>query len=712
LPPPPGGATITPDLLMRALEPVRRGYAVRDGVRLAWEIFGQDEPTVFLLPTWSIIHSRHWKLQVPYLARHARVLTMDGRGNGGSDRPCDAAAYSDREFAADALAVMDATETERAALVCLSAGARWALILAAEHPGRVTAVVFIGPSVPLADGHPERVRAMRQFHKRRERYEGWTKYNANYWLEDHPGFLEFFFSRVFTEPHSTKPIEDCVGWGLDTDPQTLVATAVAEELDEAHARDLASRVRCPVLVIHGDRDEISPIERGQALAAVRGDPVLVMEGSGHCPHVRDPVAVNLALKEFLLPSRRPGRGRHSLTRPRRALFVSSPIGLGHVRRDIAIAGELRRLVPGLQIDWLAQHPVTRVLRDHGEPIHPMSALLASESRHIESESGEHRLHVFGAWRRMDEILLANFMVFHDLVEEQDYDLWIGDEAWELDHFLFENPSLKRAPFVWLTDFVGWLPMPALREADARLTSDYNAEMIEHVARYPRLRDLAVFIGRREDIVSDRFGSRLPGILDWTGENFRFSGGYALELEPGLTDRAELRRQLGYSDDEVVAVATVGGSGVGGALLRRLIDAFPQVRRAVPDLRLTVVSGPRLDPAQLPFCEGVEVRGFVPDLNRHLAACDVGLVQGGLTTTMELAAYQRPFLYFPLRDHCEQQFHVRQRLERYRAGHCMDFDAASPDSIAEAVRHELSRPPSAPVETGVAARVAGMIAELL
>ena len=68
------------------------------------------ERTVLLLPTWSIVHSRFWKVQIPYLARHFRVVTFDGRGNGRSDRPAGADAYSANEFAADALAVMDATE--------------------------------------------------------------------------------------------------------------------------------------------------------------------------------------------------------------------------------------------------------------------------------------------------------------------------------------------------------------------------------------------------------------------------------------------------------------------------------------------------------------------------------------------------------------------------------------------------------------------------
>jgi hypothetical protein len=127
------------------------------------------------------------------------------------------------------------------------------------------------------------------------------------------------------------------------------------------------------------------------------------------------------------------------------LYVCSPIGLGHAQRDVAIAGELRRRHPDLEIDWLAQHPVTALLEAAGERVHPASAWLANESAHLEAESAEHELHCFQAIRRMDEILVANFMVFHDLVREEPYDLWVGDEAWELDYYLHENPELKRPP---------------------------------------------------------------------------------------------------------------------------------------------------------------------------------------------------------------------------------------------------------------------------
>ncbi|MCI0688655.1 MAG: hypothetical protein L0Y54_15680, partial [Sporichthyaceae bacterium] len=231
------------------------------------------------------------------------------------------------------------------------------------------------------------------------------------------------------------------------------------------------------------------------------------------------------------------------------LFISSPIGLGHAQRDVAIARRLRELHPDVQIDWLAQHPVTAALEQAGEQVHPASRWLANESAHIESESAEHDLQCFQALRRMDEILLANFMVFHDVVTEQRYDLVIGDEAWDVDHFLHENPELKRFPYAWLTDFVGYLPMPDGGDREALLTADYNAEMIEHIARYPRLRDRAIFVGDPDDIVPDRFGPDLPLIRDWTEANYDFAG-YVTGFDPGgYADRAALRADLGYHDDE-------------------------------------------------------------------------------------------------------------------------------------------------------------------
>jgi predicted glycosyltransferase len=468
-----------------------------------------------------------------------------------------------------------------------------------------------------------------------------------------------------------------------------------------------------VLVIHGEHDAIASVTRGTAMAEQTGGELVVLEGSGHAPHVRDPVKVNLLLRDFVSPPRPARRWVRGKSRRKRALYVSSPIGLGHAQRDAAIADELRKLHPELEIDWLAQHPVTAVLEARGERIHPASAYLANESGHIESESAEHDLHCFQAIRRMDEILLSNFMVFHDLVRDEDYDLWIGDEAWELDYYLHENPDQKRAAYVWLTDFVGWLPMPDGGDREAFVTTDYNAEMIEHIARFPRVRDRAIYVGNPEDVVPDSFGPELPLIRDWTEEHYDFAG-YVTGFDPAaFSDREALRAELGYAPDEAVCIVTVGGSGVGAHLLRRVIESFPEAKERVPALRMIVVTGPRIDPATLPSHDGLEVRTYVHDLYRHLAASDLAVVQGGLTTTMELTANRRPFLYFPLRHHFEQNFHVRHRLARHGAGRAMDFDEATPDVIAEAIAAEIGRETDyRPVESDGAARAAAHIAELL
>ena len=696
----------------RARYPEETGYVERDGVRVFYEVYGTGEPTLLFLPTWTIIHSRHWKQQLPYFARHARAITFDPRGNGRSDRPPEPEGYAEEELAGDALAVLDATATERAILVSLSLGAERALLLAAEHPNRVAGAVFIGPALPLGplDGRA----VVERFDEELETDEGWAKYNRHHWLRDYQGFLEFFFSQCFSEPHSTKQIEDCVGWGLDSDPETLILTQTAPGLGSREdVVEICSRVRCPVLVLHGDEDRIRPHAHGAELAELTGGTLVTLEGSGHCPHTRDPVKVNLQIRDFAAPRRTPRRWTRGKSRRRRALFVSSPIGLGHAQRDVAIARELRQLAPDLEIDWLAQHPVTAVLEAEGERVHPLSVELANESSHIESESAEHDLHCFQAWRRMDEILLANFMVFHDVVRDEHYDLWIGDEAWELDYYLHENPEEKRAAYVWLTDFVGWLPLADGGEREAFLTADYNAEMIEHIARFPRVRDRALYVGNPDDVVADSFGPDLPLIRDWTEEHFDFAG-YVTGFDPAaFADREKLRAELGYGPRELVCIVTVGGSGVGGHLLRRVVDAFPEAKELVPELRMVVVAGPRIDPVAFPEADGLEAHAYVHDLYRHLAACDLAVVQGGLTTAMELTANRRPFLYFPLRHHFEQNFHVRHRLERYGAGRAMDFGTATPAVIAQAIAEEIGREVDyLHVETDGAARAAERIAELL
>lgn len=705
----------------RSADPDVVGVTARDGVELAYEVFHQDHPlTVVLVPTWSIVPSRFWKAQIGFLARHYRVITFDGRGSGRSGRPEGAAEYTDRQYADDILAVLDATGTDRAVLVTESCGASWAVHVAAGDPDRVLGIMAIAPSCGLDVATPGRDHV--PWDEPLDTSQGWAKYNKHYWTGGgYDDFTEFFFHKMFSEPHSTKQIEDCIGWAHEITPETLADTTAGRLGCEGAVCEpvapLARQVTCPVVVVHGTDDRIRPHAFGERLAELTRGELVLLEHAGHGPSARDPVKVNHLIAQFVDRFTPPSPRRawvRAARRPMRALYLSSPIGLGHAQRDVAVAAELRARKPELQIDWLAQNPVTKVLAQHGETLHPASAWLRNESGHIEHEAGEHDLHAFQAIRRMDEILVHNFMVFDEVVADGGYDLVIGDEAWDVDYFLHENPELKRFSFAWMTDFVGWLPMSDGGPREAALTADYNAEMIEHRARFARVRDRSVFVGDPDDIVEDDFGPGLPSIRTWTQENFDFAG-YVTGFDPAELEGTErLRAELGVGPQEKLCLVTVGGSGVGTSLLRRVMDVVPLVRQLAPELRFAFVTGPRIDPGSLPAWEGSTVLGYVPDLFRHLAACDVAVVQGGLTTTMELTALNKPFVYVPLRHHFEQNLHVRKRLDRYEAGRHLAYeDALDPDALAEAIVKEASRDVRyRPVATDGAARAAAMLADLL
>jgi pimeloyl-ACP methyl ester carboxylesterase len=284
---------------MRACQPTDDGYVELDGVKVHFEVFGIGEPTLVFLPTWEIVHSRAWKCQVPYFARHGRVLTFDRRGSGRSDRPRNLRDNDRRATTSDALAVLDQVGAARAVLVSWC-GAGDDLLLAVEHPDRVAGLVLIAPDLLLSDD-PADEEGPYSFEEELDTSAGWAKWNRHYFLRDWPGFVEFFFTRTFTEPHSTKQIEDAIGWGLETDAQTILHGMDAEwNNDRDSALRLCGQVSCPTLVIQGSADAVVGAARGAAVAAaIPGAQLITLDGCGHAPQLRHPVKVNLLLRDFV-----------------------------------------------------------------------------------------------------------------------------------------------------------------------------------------------------------------------------------------------------------------------------------------------------------------------------------------------------------------------------------------------------------------------------
>ncbi len=396
--------TANADEQTRARYPDDQGYIERDGVRVFYEVYGSGEPTILFCPTWTLVHSRVWKMQIPYLARHHRVVVFDPRGNGKSDRPPNVEAYAESEFAQDALDVLDATGTEQAFVVGLSRGTQRALLLAAEHPERVLGLVFIGPWFPASRSLGGlRYRLMSQpwarslFTRRPLTTRSWAKFNAVHFRRDFRDFVEWFAAHG----HQRGPLDQGIRRRRRLGARDRSGHA---DPDRARRRRRAGHpprpagARPPRAVprARDQRDQGQGHEPRRRQGAGEGDGRQAAGDRGRRPpprgaapgrgEPRDP-----RVRRSLLPPRArrsTGRaaGRARCTSARRSASAT-PAATSRSPASCA------RWSPTSQIDWLAQDPVTRVLEAEGERIHPASAHLANESAHIESESAEHDLHV-------------------------------------------------------------------------------------------------------------------------------------------------------------------------------------------------------------------------------------------------------------------------------------------------------------------------------
>jgi pimeloyl-ACP methyl ester carboxylesterase len=299
----PAASTTSSAEQTRARYPDASGIAVRDGGRIAWEAYGRGEPSLMFVPPWQIVHSRVWKFQIPDFARRHRVVAWDARGNGRSDRPAEPASHTVWARAADLAAVLDEVGISAAVLIGLSSASGPMVVFAAGHPERVLGLVFVCPSSLIGEaGRGSDV----PFEEPLDRDDGWFKENLHYWRRDFVGYLEYFFAEAFPEPHSTKQREDAVGWGLDTDPESLAATVRARgSIDRPTFAAMCAAIDRPTLVIQGTDERISHVTQGIGLArAIPRSRLELLEGAGHIPTARDPIRVNLLIRDFIGEIRR------------------------------------------------------------------------------------------------------------------------------------------------------------------------------------------------------------------------------------------------------------------------------------------------------------------------------------------------------------------------------------------------------------------------
>ena len=397
---------------------------------------------------------------------------------------------------------------------------------------------------------------------------------------------------------------------------------------------------------------------------------------------------------------------------KKILYVSGSIGLGHVTRDLAIAKQLRKRFAEAELSWLACHPATLLLNEASEKLLPEADIYANANIHAENTAKGFEMSTLKYALHESKVLKHNLKIYKKIFKRERYDLVISDEAYDLITALAMKFIRFEAPFVMIYDFLG-MDSVTKNPFEKLLSNNVNYTWTKWDRKlFSGEKNMALFAGEPEDVPNKKPGFILPNRRDHAKEFYKFTG-YILPFDPAeYTDKTKIRTKLGYGPEPLI-ICSVGGTSIGKDLLQLCAQAYPIIKQKVPDLRMVLICGPRLATDELKVPEEVEVKGYVPALYEHFAASDLAVVQGGGTTTIELTALKRPFLYFPLAMHCEQQIHVAGRLARHQAGIKMVYSQPAPEILADMVVANLGKKVNyPPIPVNGAEKAAQFISELI
>ncbi len=364
------------------------------------------------------------------------------------------------------------------------------------------------------------------------------------------------------------------------------------------------------------------------------------------------------------------------------LYISGSLGLGHITRDIAIANQLRKLLPEVDIEWLAANPATTLLKEAGEKLVPGADKYANENISAEKAAKGSSLNLISYLMKSRIEWKKNINFFMNLIASKNYDLVIGDETYEIFLALREHSEMKNFLFVMIFDFVGLdaMTMNPLERLEVYYwnrvwSKDYRLK------RQPSY-DLALFVGELDDVPDKSFGFMLPNRYDFAKAMYTFVG-YVFPFDVAMySNKQEVRKKLGYGTEPLI-ICSIGGTSIGKELLELCGQACVIAKEKIPDLHVVFVTGPRLSSDSVNLPKGIEVKGFIPRLYEHFAACDLAIVQGGATSTFELTALRKPFIYFPIEGHCEQA-NVSRILTQRGAGLKLSLSHTTPELLAEKI----------------------------
>ncbi len=396
---------------------------------------------------------------------------------------------------------------------------------------------------------------------------------------------------------------------------------------------------------------------------------------------------------------------------KRILFISGSVGLGHIGRDVAIAKALRIMDPEVRISWLAKDPASLVLEQEGEQLLEEAKLLANENTALEKNADNYEINVIKTLMGMRKAWPADVEVISHLVKREHFDLVVGDETYDLLTERTGNKDFSHFPFIIIFDMIGldstgWSPLEKI------VVYMVNRGWLHGLEANPPIADRTLFIGEPDDIPDRQFGFLLPKRRDLANKHVDFVGNVLTFNPKYYLDKETVKKQLGYGTEPLI-VCSIGGTSVGKDLLSLCSEAYPLIKAKIPNLKMVLACGPHVSPDSIQPVEGLEIKGYIPELFKHFAAADLCIVTGGGTTVLELIALQKPFLYFPLGKHFEQQKDVVWKCERLKVGIRMDYKKTTNEGLADTVLSNIDKKVNyASIPMDGAERGAKLIMEIL
>jgi predicted glycosyltransferase len=372
------------------------------------------------------------------------------------------------------------------------------------------------------------------------------------------------------------------------------------------------------------------------------------------------------------------------------LFIPSALGLGHTMRDLAIVKELRKLIPGVKVSWLAGAPASDILRGYNEFMLPESSVWPTEANVAEEVYNGHRLNLLHYLKNIYPTWGSHLKILQDILSKQPFDLVIGDETFfianQINDAILESKPIINTPYIMIHDFIGVRAMTN-DPSEINLCKITNDAYLKRFSIaipttiQPKLFS-RVFVGNLEDVEISDTSQGLVDFKQLVKDKITFVGNVVRFNPENYFDQHSIKQKLGLPNSPLV-VCSVGGTNVGEKLLQMCLESYKIISSRRSGVQMLLVCGPRIDPQRFEATEGVTVLGYVPNLHEYFAASDLVVIQPGYSTVMELIALRKPFIYSPVPEHFEQS-EQSDRLESNKIGIKLLLTDASPEKLADTI----------------------------